>query len=568
NELFKMNALVHFFFSAVFGSSVIVSDAATCKGEFLLTRLPYSSYVPRAVPQCQQYFRFTSLYEEQCFSETNGVDANWLYFRPNNDCRIGICDSNINNTDWDYKWYESSSYTGKTYVKPHPYTPRCHNSYFMRRTWKNNVKSQCPLIRTWTGQDLRECMTLACEDKANVFNFYPDETPLRCETKHCKWTSSAKDYNFLFASSTAVSVYALEHTKLSGPNSEHWLETEIPHPEGCYSRGQIDLTSNKDLDYCSTGSNMIKQTSSNATKSLYTCPQNHEGTAWLTTYAGNRACVTKSSTRWLMSPYPGTPNCNSSIFVIKQLRSQCLKSSCDRSIIIHEAKDLRQCMLYACDHGAPVINYYSYSTTVTCDLRFCDRLPNGDLELKYTTTGTYTGSSFDVYVLQHDPNRDIPVSSTTPLVSTADTYSASPSLSTMASTFEPPIETSKAPSTIATSDTSATSSQKLQQYEQENYILRLAMIALGIALAIAIGVIVTVCIMLRRRPKKQADQLAKTIENDGVDMTSVDAACENPVQNGNPANATNTYEKLGANGNAADDSQYGNSEFLRKKGLA
>ncbi|CAH1773829.1 unnamed protein product [Owenia fusiformis] len=346
------------------------------------------------------------------------MNANWLYFDSNNGhCRAGKCGSNINKTEWEYEW-NPGSYNGKTYVRPHHYVPRCQNSYFMRRTWNNDVKSNCYLIRTVTGKGLRECMKAACDDKANTLNFYFDVTP-RCEIKHCKWDTSTNDYAFEFTTTTnneAVSVYGLEHT-LSPYDSKYWVETQIPSPnitslKGYYTIGLKD-------SYCTSESNFVLQPFIWSSISVYNCYENFEGTDWHISYNNDINCTSGSTYRTLIPPYPGTPSCNSSIFVIHKSKIQCYKSNCDRSLVIPDARDLRQCMLYACERGAPVINYYSDSTSVICDLRFCAKLPNAKYDFEYVTTG----GSFDVYVLQHDTREDL---STTTLstTSTAATHSS------------------------------------------------------------------------------------------------------------------------------------------------
>ncbi|CAH1779677.1 unnamed protein product, partial [Owenia fusiformis] len=363
-----------------------------------------------AIPSCPILSKTEGIYNtsQLCFAKACELGGNVIQHRPwtaGHHCGIYNCSSNVDGTDWDFKWTHDESIYPQIYAKPHPYSQRCHSSYFMRRTWRigmTSVASQCLPIATRPVANLSECMHAACHDKANVFNFYPNEAPHRCETKHCKWNVNANDYDFKFSNveNSVVLVYSLSHLATHCNSTQFKSEPIQLYPK-C-RRASVCGQGNVE-EFCKGGSNVISHhPKTNDSFDAWTCSSNHEGTEWQLHYKDNDTCyISVEYTEWLILPYPGTPVCHSSIYAIKRLSNRCRMSTCMKSIMIHQARDLRQCMVYACEYEANVINYYSNSSenSVICDLRFCNSFQDGEYELQLERSSP----GYDIYALVVQP---------------------------------------------------------------------------------------------------------------------------------------------------------------------
>ncbi|CAH1781478.1 unnamed protein product [Owenia fusiformis] len=127
------------------------------------------------------------------------------------------CESNDNGTDWEYKWQKGEEWVQtKAFALPHPSTPKCHNSYFIQRTWNahENVHDICSK-RIYVGvNDIESCMSIACEEKADVLDYVTDDRT--CTISHCSWKFKTWEYNFYFAKTLEVSDKVATYT-LSPP---------------------------------------------------------------------------------------------------------------------------------------------------------------------------------------------------------------------------------------------------------------------------------------------------------------------------------------------------------------
>ncbi|CAH1794903.1 unnamed protein product [Owenia fusiformis] len=356
---------------------------------------------------------------ESCFAKACALNANVVTYGHLRSCKIFKCESNSNQNDWDYKFkYSGKSGYERTYAKPHSYSPGCNNSHFVRRTWMmghTNVASKCSLTRPRSVVDVAACMKAACDDKANVFNFYPGEEPQAlCETRYCRFDKSRNDYDFEIeeittsGNKTVVYIYSLSHTQKSWRTKYDQIPTSLSNFDFCTQVEFIPHPSSEISEtpehFCDFRSNLLI-TFPNGSIQTWNCGGHLENID-----TGNVGCYAdenKQMATMTFLPYPGTPNCGDSIFMLRRFHTECTMSMCDTFLEVPEAKDLRQCMLYACQHGANVINFMAisnnYSSGIICDLRFCGKLPNGDYDFKFQTSNSSLRFPYAVFALQSDP---------------------------------------------------------------------------------------------------------------------------------------------------------------------
>ncbi|CAH1796814.1 unnamed protein product [Owenia fusiformis] len=355
---------------------------------------------------------------EQCFNLACKVNANVIYYDPKIECAAYQCEADPNRLDWTYNWTsESASYSGKTFARPHESVQSCHNSYFMQRTWNSNVQATCFIISNDTAVDnLGKCAERSCEDKANAFNFIVQSKTMFCETLHCKWNVTVNDYSFNLRPNINGNseVHSLSHTIKPCMNL---LQTDsvnfsvlIPNDQQCgfpgHFKRNLSHSTDKEISnfFCESGSNTFIHVSHKDLDDkylAYKCSSNHEGTSW-DFFADNARYGDNVTSEWWIAPYPGTPNCQSDIFKLMRMKASHQMSNCDPrgSMKVLSARDLRQCMLYACEKGYNVINFFSNDDFVDCELRNCGKYKGGDYAFQYSATGGTYG--YDVYALHPD----------------------------------------------------------------------------------------------------------------------------------------------------------------------
>ncbi|CAH1801437.1 unnamed protein product, partial [Owenia fusiformis] len=347
---------------------------------------------------------------EQCFNLACKVKANVVYYVPKVECAAYTCESDSNGLDWAYEWTYTGTASGRTYARPHSYAKSCHNSHFMNRAVAN-VRATCFQISITIVKSLSECMEKACLGKANTFNLIVNHganEEMICETQHCGWNVTANDYIFnLRQNENGLSeVYGLSHTIKSCRNLLKTQPVEFPVllPGRCgnpgYFNAQLLESPNHEIpnDFCESGSNTFIHINGDNNYLAYKCNSNHEGTHWK--FYDNKCYGDGVFVKWWIVPHPGTPNCQSNMFTLRRMGASCQKSTCDPSGSkkVSTARDLRQCMLHACEKGYNVINYFSNATVVLCELRECNRFESGDYDFQYEATGGTHG--YDVYALQ------------------------------------------------------------------------------------------------------------------------------------------------------------------------
>ncbi|CAH1801436.1 unnamed protein product [Owenia fusiformis] len=346
---------------------------------------------------------------EHCFNLACKSNANVVYYDPKVECAAYKCESDLNGLDWAYTWTIAATSSGRTYARPHSYAKPCHNSHFMNRTVAN-VRATCFTISNTIVESLAECMDKACMDKGNTFNFIVNGSyrGMECETQHCGWDITANDYVFdLRQNEDGHSVvYSLSHKIKSCKNLLKTQPVEFPvlllgqcgHPG--YFNAELLESTNQEIpnDFCESGSNTFIHINGDNKYLAYKCNSNHEGTYWK--FYDNKCYGDGVFAKWWIVPHPGTPNCKSDMFTLRRMAPSCQKSNCNPSRFekVSTARDLRQCMLHACEKGYNVINYFSNATVVLCELRNCHRYKDGDYDFRYEATdGTH---GYDVYALQ------------------------------------------------------------------------------------------------------------------------------------------------------------------------
>ncbi|CAH1801429.1 unnamed protein product [Owenia fusiformis] len=349
---------------------------------------------------------------EHCFNLACKSNANVVYYDPKVECAAYKCESDSNELDWEYKWTYAAPATGRTYARPHSSAKPCHNSHFMKRSLAN-VRATCFSISYTTveTESVSECMEKACSDKANTFNVISLRSNLmKCETQHCGWDVIKDDYVFnLRQNEHGLSqVYSLSHIFKPCKNLLKTQPVELPNnvPGKCGSPGYFDrnlaISTEQEIpnDFCESGSNTFVEQKGDKKYLAYKCNSNHEGTNWA--FYDNNCYGDSVFSKWWIVPYPGTPNCKSDMFTLRRMGASCQKSNCDSSGSkkVSTARDLRQCMLHACEKGYNVINYFSNATVVLCELRNCSRSEDNDYDFQYQTTGGIHG--YDLYALQPD----------------------------------------------------------------------------------------------------------------------------------------------------------------------
>ncbi|CAH1784494.1 unnamed protein product, partial [Owenia fusiformis] len=418
--------LILFMLAAVAAKDTYTETCYT--GDFLLVRKSNdpSFESEKKAPNCDlllgYYSQAASVSINQCFKRSCMVmDANVIYFDElHKRCDIYRCESKVDGSDWDYNWGRNPMLydVGKTFARPHPSTPKCHNSFFVRRTWheSNNFKSNCAsmMIEQQTVnnvQSLRECMDKACKDNANVFNFYlSDNNEYICETKHCKWITASNDYNFNMITDDNNKggpkyVYSLSHTAKPFHTFKQSVQISIygePQPTACVEEGHMyfkDKNEHVLNSLYDNGYNSFQQIETGYL--AFKCSSNEEGTGFKYYYTTKCHYKDEDQTEWWNAIYPGTPNCGSDIFTLRSIGALCQKAECGQSLTFN-AVDLRQCMLYACNEKFNVINYFSNTTTVVCDIRNCDESENGNYELNLKKDAEH---AYDIYVLAPDPTK-------------------------------------------------------------------------------------------------------------------------------------------------------------------
>ncbi|CAH1792964.1 unnamed protein product, partial [Owenia fusiformis] len=382
-------------------------------------------------PNCSQPVGFLggSLFHtvEQCFSLASTVNANVVYIlhlKEGDHCKIYKCELNNIEKDWNYSWTkEPTKDAGVTYALPHEYNKRCHNSYFVRKMdIRSKTFSGCYLLSRYQNiKHLRECEAMACNDKANTFNFYND-SEIICETMHCEWNTTLNDYDLKLKpmlNNRTASIYRLSH--VSKPcNTLSWNDSvELPFREpNCWPSFSVESFQEKDenlQNFCSFGANTFQnQIAAVSRVTGYRCPSNEEGTDWK--YSPIRYDTYKfPSTKWITVPYPGTPNCNSSyIYKMVSHKDQNQMANCSPSKTIQQARDLRQCMIYACELGFNVINYDSSTKSgLKCHLLECHKHHSENYDFEYVTVKQdEKRHKIQVYALQYETNQKPKIGST------------------------------------------------------------------------------------------------------------------------------------------------------------
>ncbi|CAH1781480.1 unnamed protein product, partial [Owenia fusiformis] len=146
-------------------------------------------------------------------------------------CSMYRCESNDDSNDWDYGWQYGRVYTETAaYALPHPSNERCQNSYFIRTAWNTsrNTHVTCYNSTNKVVDDIQECMSIACQGKANVLDYFKDKTA--CRIMNCtlnykiweysfskKWTESDKVVTYtLISSQINTSKTTITSTKTLG----------------------------------------------------------------------------------------------------------------------------------------------------------------------------------------------------------------------------------------------------------------------------------------------------------------------------------------------------------------
>ncbi|CAH1783962.1 unnamed protein product [Owenia fusiformis] len=157
-----------------------------------------------------QYIRrnsnLTDCFKSACKNNSNLVIHK--QYKLKQACTLYRCESNHDITDWEYGWSNKWEST-KAYALLHPSTPRCRNSFFIRRTWDTGkrVCANCDNIKYMNVEDLYSCMSHACDEEANALNFWDKR---KCQIMRCRWNSTRLSYNFNFSRTAAkVTTYSL-----------------------------------------------------------------------------------------------------------------------------------------------------------------------------------------------------------------------------------------------------------------------------------------------------------------------------------------------------------------------
>ncbi|CAH1780396.1 unnamed protein product [Owenia fusiformis] len=280
----------------VAGACLAVASAAlpSCPGDcyfgdFLQARMRLDLYLSPSCPLLNVTVgKYTS--HEICFAKACELGANVVQYgtqwdeRNDHHCAIYKCDSNVNGTDWDYGWVDDGVQR-PVYARPHPFIPKCHSSYFRKRglvdvLWRG--ESPCLSITNHTGFNLRDCMSAACHDKANLFRFFTNESPQRCETIQCGYNPSENDYEFnLYRSDNASVMYTLSHLAIDCNSQFKPEPIQLPLP-ACFDEVSLCGQGDAEEAFCKTGSNLIMYNINSTTRSstALKCKRNHEGTGW------------------------------------------------------------------------------------------------------------------------------------------------------------------------------------------------------------------------------------------------------------------------------------------------
>ncbi|CAH1777365.1 unnamed protein product [Owenia fusiformis] len=272
------------------------------------------------------------------------------------------------------------------------------------------------MINKVSVENISDCKATACMDKVNTFSFDHDAGDKMdehwCKTMYCEWNPKENDYDIkakLSADAGRMDVYSLAHLSkpchdIYIPNGTVIIPLHFPSKgDHCGSQGDFKNTNFIPDAFCDSGFNNYQYLPQDSKYVTHKCKLNDEGTEWQF-HPKNAYIKPESNTGWLILPAPGTPNLNGSvIFRLQRMRAEHLESKCGDSKTIYAAKDLRQCMLFAFEtKGVNVINYFSSSssTSVECNFRTCEKLPNGDYEFNYKRTEGNHG--YDVYALEPD----------------------------------------------------------------------------------------------------------------------------------------------------------------------
>ncbi|CAH1802933.1 unnamed protein product, partial [Owenia fusiformis] len=411
-------------------------------GDFLMVRRfdPLID-IETSAPNCEMPLGFRSLDAssslQQCLKQSCLVNgANVIFYNAaQTRCEIYRCNSNSDGSDWDYNWEVRHTVmndsTGVTYARPRPKLFKCYNSYFVRRTWRTGVglKSNCYRIDMVNVQNLKECMEKSCDHKANVFNFVDatEHMPTTCEMTHCKWSLPENDYDLNLVENNIYSstVFSLGHTtkpfyNLSMEQSVALSIKSHHTPPKCNDAESSFKTKSEVIPNSlhEAGFNSIQFLARENKFIAFKCRSNSEGTKWK--YYENNFCDSEMNEfKWWNAPYPGTPNCENEIFTQISAGPQCKISACRDSFRVNEARDLRQCMIYACERGYNVINYYNSKQLddVICELRRCPKSENGNYIYNFEYAKAY--ADYSIYALISDPTlapnpKPHPISTATP----------------------------------------------------------------------------------------------------------------------------------------------------------
>ncbi|CAH1786428.1 unnamed protein product [Owenia fusiformis] len=158
------------------------------------------------------------------------------YLHGHSSCSMYNCESNENDTDWEYGWRHWWEFKQTSaYVLPHHSTPRCHDSYFIRRSWdtRRNVNSICSNVTHLAVNNVSSCMSFACEVKANVLDYVKDNHT--CRVMHCNWNFKPWQNNFYFTNKIVTQKVAT-YSLLSLSNISKEAYTHNKNNEQCETR--------------------------------------------------------------------------------------------------------------------------------------------------------------------------------------------------------------------------------------------------------------------------------------------------------------------------------------------
>ncbi|CAH1784739.1 unnamed protein product, partial [Owenia fusiformis] len=150
-----------------------------------------------------QHNNFEECLMSACITNTSNVVLYNLY---KHSCTMYKCESNEAGTDWDYRWQESKiehRHVTSAYALPHPSTPKCGNSYFIRKASNTYIfnEEHCSNVTNMATNDLHSCLTIACAENADGLEYFE-------ENRTCRIMHSCKRFYYYDMSTTKVRLSA------------------------------------------------------------------------------------------------------------------------------------------------------------------------------------------------------------------------------------------------------------------------------------------------------------------------------------------------------------------------